>query len=691
MKSIKSYFDKGIMLNECKRLYWVPILYFFGLFISIPLQILLEIQRYLPDLEENRQYLRITANILEFRHPGTMLMLLVVPVGMGLLLYRYLQNRNNSDMIHSLPIRRETLYISHGLVGVLFLLIPLLLTTVITGLIHQIAGLEFIFTMEELWVWAGTIMLMGLVLFVSTIFVGMVTGMSIAQGVLTYIVLFLPVGLHQLVVYNLEFYLYGFSWERYGGLSGELIQRLSPLVRIGMLSGEPLSLTEVIGYSLFVVAVLVIGLLIYKGRKLENNLQVIVFQPLKVLFKYGVTFSVMLLAGMYFYSASDGNMGWVWFSYALFALLGYGIAEAVIQKSVRILSMKMLRGFVLYTGVMLLAIGFLALDLTGFEKRVPEQGEVEGIYIGYSSYDYQLMKNYGGGAGAFREEKNIDRAMDFHRLLIDQKEDIQNPKERSREDRSFYIVYELQGGETLTRHYHSVPRAVYEEAYGGLIESEEYKYSRYPVLSVSPEDFQRITIRGHTNDSQTPLLDPEQIQGLVEALQKDLLEAEYEALYNQEVWGDITLLLEEGKEVPSLYGPGMDQELYVPWSKEFNETERWLKEEDLLEEVRLTGDQVAYMVVEPFDGNQDIFYGDSLERRPTDENEDQGEDSREVRRYESRDPEEIETALRVSEGAWRDGRTHQYKVGFYDDGGNQILLESFRNDRVPAFVEEYYQ
>ncbi|NBG87488.1 DUF6449 domain-containing protein [Isachenkonia alkalipeptolytica] len=696
MKSIKSYFDKGIMLNECKRLYWVPILYFIGLFISIPLQILLEIQRYAPDLEENRQYLRITENILEFRHPGTVIMLFVVPVAVGLLLYRYLQDRNNSDMIHSLPIRRETLYVSHGAVGVLFLLFPLLLTTGITALIHQIAGLEFIFTLQELWIWSGTILLMGLVLYGSTIFVGMVTGMTIAQGILTYIVLFLPVGLHQLIVYNMEFYLYGFSWERYGGLSAALMQRLSPLVRIGMLSGEALSRGEILAYSLFVVGILFIGLLIYKQRKLENNLQVIVFTPLKHLFKYGVTFSVMLLAGMYFYSASNGSMQWVWFGYGLFALLGYGIAEAVIQKSVRILSMKMLRGLVLYTGVMLLTIGFLTLDVTGFERRMPEKEEVQSVYIGFHPHDYQAMKNYGGSDGAFREGENIARVMEFHQMLIDYKGDIQNSGGTSLEDRPFYIVYELKEGENLTRHYHSVPREIYEEAYGALIESQEYKYSRYPVLSIPPEDFQRATIRGYTNDSQTSLLDPEQITGLVEALQKDLLEAGHEALYNQEVWGGVTLLLEEGKEVPSLYGPGMDNELHVTWSKEFNETEKWLEEEGLLEEVRLTGDQVAYMVVEPFEGSAQVFYGDSLEgeagaNQGEGKGEDQQEEAGEVRRYETRDDEEIEAALRLSENGWRDKRTYGYRVGYYDEGGNQILLESFRKDRVPTFVEAFYQ
>ena len=380
MKSIKFYFDKGIILNECKRLYWVPMLYFFGLFISVPLQILLEVQRYAPDLEGNLQHLRITRNVLGFNHPGTLIMLFVVPVGVGLLLYRYMQDRKNSDMIHSLPIRRETLYMSHGVTGIIFLLIPLAVTAAITAIIHGIFDLGFIFSLEDLWIWAGTIMLMSLVLYAGTIFVGMVTGMTIAQGVLTYIVLFLPVGLHQLIVYNMEFYLYGFSWERYGGITTDLIQQLSPLIRIAMLSGEGLSRMEVIGYSLFVAGTLILGLLVYKRRRLENNLQVIVFRPLKQLFKYGVTFSVMLLAGMYFHSASDGSMQWVWLGYVFFALLGYGIAEAIIQKTVRMLSMKMVRGFILYSAVILVTIGVLTLDVTGFEQRQPKAEEIEGIY-----------------------------------------------------------------------------------------------------------------------------------------------------------------------------------------------------------------------------------------------------------------------------------------------------------------------
>jgi len=687
MKSIKSYFDKGIILNECKRLYWVPILYFLGLFISVPLQILLEVQRYMPDLEENMQYLWITRNILGFNHPGTLVMLFVVPVAVGLLMYRYLQKRKNSDMIHSLPIKREALYISHGVTGVLFLLIPLVLITAITGIIQQIFGLEFIFTLQDLWIWAGTIMLMSLVLYAGTIFVGMVTGMTIAQGILTYIVLILPVGLHQLIVYNMEFYLYGFSWERYGGLSTELIQQLSPLIRIAMLHGDGLSGMEVLGYSLFTVGILVIGLYIYKERKLENNLQVIVFKPLKALFKYGVTFSVMLLAGMYFYSASDGSMAWVWFGYAFFALLGYGIAEAIIQKSVRILSFKMVRGFVLYSAVILLTIGVLTLDVTGFEQRQPKAEEIEGIYIGYNEHNYRAMKEYGGEDSAFREEENIQQAKDFHQMLIDFKEEVRNPRERSREDRSFHFVYELKNGETLTRHYSSVPKELYLEAYGSLIESEEYKYSHYPILSVPKEDLQRVSIRGYSKDSQVSILEPEEIAGILEALQKDIKEADHDTLYNQESWGGMVFLLEEGKEISSTYGPDRINEIHVNWSKGFSETEQWLREENLLEEVRITGSQVAYMVVEPFDASLRGPYVDDFSGE---EHADGEEENSQILRYETRDTEEIETALRLSDSGWRGGGAHSYKVGFYDEKGSQILLEGFVEGRVPDFVEAFY-
>ena len=687
MKSIKSYFDKGIILNECKRLYWVPIMYFLGLFISIPLQILLEVQRYAPDLEENLQFLRITRNVLGFRHPGTILMLYVVPVAVGLLLYRYMQDRKNSDMIHSLPIKRETLFLSHGITGVLFLSVPLLLTVAITALIHQIFSLDFIFTLQDLWIWAGTIMLMSLVLYASTIFVGMVTGMTIAQGILTYIVLFLPVGLYQLVIFNMEYYLYGFSWERYGGLSTELIQQLSPLVRIGMLTGEPVSAMEVIGYSLFVVLIMALGAVLYKRRRLENNLQVIVFKPLKHLFKYGVTFSVMLLAGTYFYSASNGSMGWVWFGYLFFALLGYGLAEAIIQKTVRILSWKMVRGFMIYGGVILLTIGILALDVTGFEQRQPAAEEIEGVYIGYNDYDYRRMKEYGSEDLVFHEEENIRRAMELHQTLVDVKDEIQHPQERMDDARPFYLVYQLKNGERLTRYYPGVPREIYIEAYGKLVESEEYKYSRYPILSVPQGDLQRVSIQGYTKDAQVTILEPEGISGFLEALQKDINEAAHDDLYNHEMWGSMTFLLEEGKEIPSPYGPDRMQEIYVPWSKAFNETEQWLKNENLLEEVRLTGNQVAYMVVEPYDGSEQAFYEGDF---PEEIVEEDSEDTAAVKRYETRNAEEIEAALQLSDSGWRGGGGHSYKVGFYDEDGSQILLESFRKDRVPTFVMEFY-
>lgn len=298
------------------------------------------------------------------------------------------------------------------------------------------------------------------------------------------------------------------------------------------------------------------------------------------------------------------------------------------------------------------------------------------------------MIDYSGVDQVFREEENITRAKDFHQMLIDYKEEIQNPQAGSRESRPFHIVYELKNGETLTRHYPSVPKELYEQVYGSLVESEEFKYSHYPILSVPEEDVQRITLRGYSNNSQVTLLDPEKIQGMIGALRKDILDADYDILFNQESWGGVTFLLEEGKDIPSFYGPEMVNEIHASWAKGFNEMEQWLIEENLLEEVRLTGDQVAYMVVEPFDGNHEVFYEDEFfggagEMDP--------EESSEVQRYETRDPEEIEEALKLSFSGWRNGNHHSYKVGFYDEEGSQILLESFQKDRVPEFVEAFYQ
>lgn len=670
MKLIKSYFNKAIIINEMKRFYWVPLLYFFLLFISSPLQILIEIKAYYPNLEENiKSSTRFNNNLLGFSNPLIMLMTLIIPIVVALLIYRYLQSRSNSDMIHSLPIKRETLYISHAFVGALFLLVPIILTGFIITIINIVYGLDFIFTLEYLWIQIANVVIMQLVLYSITIFVGTVTGMTIPQGIITYIVLLLPIGMYQLLSYNIMLYVYGFNYE----ISPNYIYILSPLVKVLEISWDSLNIIEFIGYFLFVIVVLAIGIICYKKRKLENNLQVIVFKPLNYLFKYGVTFSLMLLSGMYFYRVTSGDMKWVWFGYLIFGFIGYALAEAIIKKTSRIFSIENFKGFLIYSIIIVILIVGLHIDIIGFENRIPDLENIESINM---QNQYRYSTNI-----LLEDEENIYNMRELHKSIIDNKDEIkkinllsENPYESYKD---FKFIYNLENGKTFTRVYSRVPCTFYQEHYSKVIESSEYKYNMYPILELEVADIQKISIRGRNRgydgfESIIYLLEDDKIEELLEALKNDIKEASYNDLYFRESWGSFNFYLRD------------DENIFMDLNKSFEEAEKFLKSEGLLEDIRITENQIEYIVVEPFnlDEKGDIIV-EPFNFHPE-------EESKKIKRYESSSGEEIEEALKVSYRGFRNGLLFDYRVGFYNDEGEQIALKNLRRGEVPSFIKEFY-
>ena len=173
-------------------------------------------------------------------------------------------------MIHSLPIRRETLYINHIISGLVLLIIPILLTSCITFFVtNSIEEFQSILTLSELFSWTGLIILMTCMMFFFTVAVGMMTGMSSAQGILTYIFLFLPIAMVTMVSYNLSFLLFGYSTI----FLDSKMEYLSPFFRfIGTIGQpEPFSTLEIAIYTILTVFFLVIGLVLYKARQLGKS------------------------------------------------------------------------------------------------------------------------------------------------------------------------------------------------------------------------------------------------------------------------------------------------------------------------------------------------------------------------------------------------------------------------------------
>ncbi|KAB3533491.1 hypothetical protein F8154_10845 [Alkaliphilus pronyensis] len=674
-----SLLNKGIIKNDIKRLYWFPILYTIALFFAVPLQIILRLNQF----KETVPYKHIYG-ILDFTGGGVQhAFILIVPVLLALLLFNYLQTKKSSDMLHSLPIKRNTLFTSHTLVGFLFLTVPVIANGFITWIVQIINNLHSFYSLEDILLWAAITIVMNMVIFMITVFVGTVTGLTLVQGVLTYIMLFLPMGLLFLVVYNMQSLMYGFSWRFSLVYQDDLLMILSPFYRIiGLYSMEAKNL---IGYLVLVLVLFIGGMYLYQKRRLENNMQPIVFKNLSYLFKYGVAFSFMLTAGMYFQEVG-GGIAWILFGYAIASFLGYFIAEGILQKSFRIINRKTLTSYSIYMGTVILLLVGISLDFTGYEKRLPSSDEIKGVCFATNYYSYRHQED----KYLYKDPKNIQLISNAHKEIIGNRKNMKfSEKVYGENSGNLYFVYQLKNGKKITRGYEGIDLSPYMDNIKEINSSIEYKKMHYDVLNVDLSKIEKITFESHHDNISKDLViyDSDEIEELTKLLQDEIISSNYDELRDSRVWGVVDLLLKpepdentniiEATKKYDKYTKEFYESIAVTWYKSFDSIDEWLMEKGYLEEARLVKDEVEFIMVNVADSYEEA---DKILASMG-----------EGRSLKITDKEKIEISLKNYANHWRYEDSPIYVVAFYNEAGDRIDYGSFYQQHVPQFIKEYFE
>jgi ABC-2 type transport system permease protein len=612
MKSKTSFINTGILRNDFKRYGWIGVVYLLALLAMVPLQL---VMKYFRPEEIKAHYNAHTyLQILQFDYsPVTLILLLIVPVLTGLLLFRYLQSGKAADMEHTLPIRRETLYNTHLLAGLIFLFVPIILTALLSWAV--VSGLRIDFVQDrDIVAWLIAALLGNLLFFMSAVAVGMFTGLSTLQGLLTYILLLVPSGLTFLLVDNLRMYVYGFPCDYYA-LN---LEKLSPLLRLPM-SGLSLQNHEIIMYLLISLAVYFVGRYLYRRRQVEMAGDAITFEVLRPIFKYSVTFCTMLLVGSYFYS-SQQSMAWTYFGYFLGAALGYVLIEILLNKSLYVFDRQRFKGLGIYSLVVIGLIALLYTDITAYEKRLPEMSQVENIYMDRNFH--ALLYADDPGRPAYRrlqppiyaEKDNITHIMDLHREIIAHRGEEKGvfPSDQNSRPERICLAYQLKNGKRFYRYY-DINAAFYQEHLKPIYESREYKTHQYEALRLNPGDIKLVDIRSRDGNKHVSIADPKMIQQAVNVLQNDIYAQSYEEMTSPgSPWGYIEITLPKEKadnndgsiwpEAADRYFGEVQNPYYnisLSWQKSYVNFEQWMQSMGLYEKARLLpGEDVIHAIIE---------------------------------------------------------------------------------------------
>ncbi|MCF6408326.1 DUF6449 domain-containing protein [Pseudalkalibacillus salsuginis] len=664
MQSKTSWFSKEMMIQSFYSVGWIALIYLAGLLLTLPMRILM-----IWSSDNPSDYYAYHENLFDYNGEIQLILVFIVPVLLSIFLFRFLQVKNASDFMHSLPIKRTRLYNVYVGMGVIYLVLPVLITGSILMIMNGTMDLENYYSMKDIWSWIGLILLVSLLIFVSGVFVGAMTGMSALQGVLTYILLLLPVGFTTLIFMNTTYFLYGFSPDYY--LSSQMI-RYSPITSfftyVVARGDEVFSWLDIILYLIMIIVFYTAGIVVYKKRHLEGVSQAFVFQSLKPFFKYSVTFCVMLLGGMYF-RETQHSFVWLIVGYVLGSIIGYLIAEMLLQKTWRVFTH--LKGYLLFAVLVAIAIVAFRFDLTGYENRIPELDEVEQVFIGQGVWHYKHKDEMSSINGpeyyqpTLTKKENINSVIQLHEFLVENKQSYSRSYHYTR---VFFIAYEMKNGEKVIREY-QVPETEELLTYmRPIYEANEFKEKTNRIFHIASEEVTRIAV--DSREGQVIIHEPEKIATALEALKTDVKEAPFEEERSK------------GPFVPSiniyLSSGGDHNEVHLQFESSYEQFEKWLEEENLLDEVSLDPDEIEYAVIAP---SKDIDF-----KRDDAEATKQVIKSPNALKITSK--EKIQVSLENSN--WADPG-NEYVIVFKFKNSEPAQLVSFQNKDVPEFVKEHYE
>lgn len=215
-------------------------------------------------------------------------------------------------------------------------------------------------------------------------------------------------------------------------------------------------------YALAGLVIALIALLLYRTRKSEMTGSTVAFPWATPIFKYGVAFCTAVSLGQFLYyflfgqyrsSGNDSLPGTI-LCMAAAGLVGYFVAEMLIKKSFRVFRAGAKGAAIVALALVLLGVA-MSFDLTGYEKHVPDESEIESAFYTFSGMtnvttdDADTIRRLTAAHQAIVKNRNeqarIADAWDADTLSQSDHDDI--------EHFSLRLTYYLKDGSQLSRSY----------------------------------------------------------------------------------------------------------------------------------------------------------------------------------------------------------------------------------------------
>ena len=469
MRSATSFFDKTLFRSQLKHTWPLWLGYTALWLFLVPVALFSELSAY----QGSYSTADASGLLLNAGVRGGVFISFFFGLFFAMLSFSHLTQSRATNGYHALPVRRETIFMTAYLTGLFCQLSTILVTFLLGAAVSAPLHLSF---------WSVTGAAMGSAMLEAVFFYSfavlcmMMTGQILAAPVFYFVGNILVPGMEYLLRDFAGNFLFGYS-----GHTGITLDFLSPPIYmytevdiasietcesgsyyVTAYALEHRSLMILAAYALAGLVIALIALLLYRTRKSEMTGSTVAFPWATPIFKYGVAFCTAVSLGQFLYyflfgqyrsSGSDSLPGTI-LCMAAAGLVGYFVAEMLIKKSFRVFRAGAKGAAIVSLALVLLGVA-MSFDLTGYEKHVPDESEIESAFYTFSGMtnvttdDADTIRRLTAAHQAIVKNRNeqvrIADASDADTLSQSDYDDI--------EPFSLRLTYYLKDGSQLSRSY----------------------------------------------------------------------------------------------------------------------------------------------------------------------------------------------------------------------------------------------
>lgn len=446
----------------------------------------------------------------------------VIAILLGVMGFYYLYSGEKTDFYHSLPLKREELFIIPFFSGFLIFLVPYLLNVGITYLIGVVYHGVSAQSGAQVIAAIGMNILFFLELYVIAILAILLTG-----NLFTEFLAFAGFMSYGWILYGAYYYMNNMFFDTLAQFQEpEFTKYLSPiLAHIDAMDVLAMEKGDIRGYIVYamilIVVVLVANICIYKVRPSESFHKSIAFQKLQPVIKVCVVLPISILASLFFCDGMEHEFLWLCISVILVSLVLSCALEFLFTMDIRkCIRPKASTGIIL-AGLVVILAGY-KMDIFGVDKYLPEKEKIETMSVYFPSINermnYPMHYVYGSDEQMERNQtKDFDAIYEIARLGVNyyQKNDKENDRvstdflrdetawdsEKVGNDTmvSVYIRYYLKDGRVVNRAYYLPESKEILDLASDIYDNWDYKKAMLPTSYLSEKDIEYLYVNDFYN------------------------------------------------------------------------------------------------------------------------------------------------------------------------------------------------